>query len=237
MRAEIIEAIRTHAAAVYPDECCGLVVQSGEVEKYYPCRNLATQPTEQFVLSPEDYASAEDLGTVVGIVHSHPDATTRPSKLDEAMCDESNLPWHILSWPDGDFRTITPRGELPLLERPFVLGHSDCWGLVMSYFRQTHGIELIDFRVDYPWWEDSYPDNFYEDNWYRAGFREFLGVPQVGDLVMMQIQSKKWNHSGVILEGNMLLHHLYGRLSNRTPYGGYWRERTMKIVRHKDLFV
>jgi cell wall-associated NlpC family hydrolase len=65
------------------------------------------------------------------------------------------FPWHIISWPEGDLRTIHPRGELPLLERPFVLGHYDCWGLVMSYFRQTHGIELHDYRVDYPWWERS----------------------------------------------------------------------------------
>jgi hypothetical protein len=32
----------------------------------------------------------------------------------------------------------------------------------------------------------------------------------------MQVQANKWNHAGVLLEGNLLLHHLYGRLSNRT---------------------
>ncbi|MGS3355171.1 C40 family peptidase, partial [Escherichia coli] len=132
-------------------------------------------------------------------------------------------------------RTIQPRGELPLLERPFVLGHFDCWGLVMSYFRQTHCIELHDYRVDYPWWENSYPDNFYQDCWYECGFREFDGPPQEGDLVIMQVQADKWNHAGILLEGNMLLHHLYGHLSQRVPYGGYWQERTMKIVRYKDL--
>lgn len=36
--------------------------------------------------------------------------------------------------------------------------------------------------------------------------------------------------------GNLLLHHLYGHLSKRVPYGGYWIERTMKIVRHHSLF-
>lgn len=105
----------------------------------------------------------------------------------------------------------------------------------MSYFRQVHGIELTDYRVDYPWWEDAHPENLYRDNWYACGFREFIGQPQPGDLVMMQVQSKKWNHAGIYLEGNKLLHHLYGRLSSRTPYGGYWRERTMKIVRYYSL--
>jgi proteasome lid subunit RPN8/RPN11 len=81
------------------------------------------EPTEHFVLSPEDYAAAEDWGTVIAIVHSHPDATTQPSELDKAQCDLMAVPWHIVSWPEGDLRTINPRGELPLLERPL------CWGL------------------------------------------------------------------------------------------------------------
>lgn len=235
MRQKIIDAIMAHAAAEYPRECCGVVVQKSRVQRYMPCRNLASEPTEHFHLSPEDYAAAEDWGTVIAIVHSHPDATTQPSELDKAQCDATLLPWHIASWPEGDIRTIQPRGELPLLERPFVLGHFDCWGLVMSYFRQTHGIELTDYRVDYPWWEDSYPENFYHDCWYECGFREFSGAPRPGDMVIMQVQATKWNHAGILLEGNMLLHHLYGHLSQRVPYGGYWQERTMKVLRHMSM--
>lgn len=235
MHQRLIDAIAAHAGAEYPRECCGVVVQTGRRERYIPCRNLAADPTEQFHLSPEDYAMAEDQGTVTAVVHSHPDATTQPSELDKALCDAMMLPWHIISWPEGDFRTLHPRGELSLIGRPFVLGVYDCWGLVMSYFRQTHGIELTDYRVDHPWWEDAYPENFYRDCWYECGFRAFNGPPQPGDMVMMQVQSNKWNHAGILLEGNMLLHHLYGHLSQRTPYGGYWRDRTMKIVRHKTL--
>ncbi|MER2386725.1 NlpC/P60 family protein, partial [Klebsiella pneumoniae] len=77
---------------------------------------------------------------------------------------------------------------------------------------------------------------FYQDCWYECGFREFDGPPQPGDMVIMQVQADKWNHAGILLEENMLLHHLYGHLSNRVPYGGYWMERTMKIVRHHSLF-
>lgn len=55
-----------------------------------------------------------------------------------------------------------------------MLGHTDCWGLVMSYFRQQHCIELTDYRVDYPWWESG-EENRYLDNWYKCGFQEFTG--------------------------------------------------------------
>ena len=157
-----------HARAEYPRECCGVVAQKSRVERYFPCRNLADNPTEQFHLAPEDYVAAAEWGTITLIVHSHPDATTQPSELDKAQCDAMELPWAIASWPEGDLRTLLPRGELPLVGRQFVLGHTDCWGLVMSYYRQEHGLALPDYRADYPWWERG--ENRYLDNWHACGF-------------------------------------------------------------------
>ncbi|PHM63742.1 peptidase P60 [Xenorhabdus ishibashii] len=122
MRDNTLQAIFAHAKSEYPNECCGVIAQKSRVEKYFPCKNLALNPTEQFHLAPLDYAKASEWGTITGIVHSHPDATTQPSELDAAQCDTTELPWHIVSWPEGDFRTIYPRGELPLVGRPFVLG-------------------------------------------------------------------------------------------------------------------
>ena len=234
MREKTIQAIVAHAAEVYPAECCGVVAQKSRVERYFPCSNIAENPTEQFHLSPEDYIAAEEWGTVTGIVHSHPDATTQPSELDKAQCDAMAIPWHIVSYPEGDLRTVMPRGELPLVGRAFVLGHTDCWGLVMSYFRQTHGIVLNDYRVDYLWWESG-RENLYLDNWYECGFREFSGPPQSGDMVIMQVSAPVANHAGILLDDGMLLHHMYGMLSQRVPYGGYWKDRTVKIVRHMSL--
>ena len=234
MREKTIQAIVAQAAEVYPAECCGVVAQKSRVERYFPCRNIAENPTEQFHLSPEDYIAAEEWGTVTGIVHSHPDATTQPSELDKAQCDAMAMPWHIVSYPEGDLRTVMPRGELPLVGRAFVLGHTDCWGLVMSYFRQTHGIVLNDYRVDYPWWESG-RENLYLDNWYECGFREFSGPPQSGDMVIMQVSAPVANHAGILLDDGMLLHHMYGMLSQRVPYGGYWKDRTVKIVRLEHL--
>lgn len=235
MRDKTVEDVRQHAIDEYPREACGVVAKSGDEERYFRCRNVTAGDAEEcFTLNPRDYARAEDWGEIVSIVHSHPDATAHASPTDLAMCDLTRLPWHIFSYPEGDLRTYQPRESLPLIGRDFVLGVYDCWGLVMSYFQQEHGISLTDFRLPYPWWEDKYPENLYRDLWYECGFREFDGPARDGDLVIMQVQSNKWNHGGVLVDGGMLLHHLYGHVSKRVPYGGYWRDRTMKIVRHKD---
>lgn len=115
MREKTVSAILAHAAASFPEECCGVVIQKGRVEKFIPCKNQAESPTEQFELNPEDYAVAEEQGTVVAIVHSHPGdgATTQPSELDMLMCDATELPPIIASWPEGDIRTVMPRGDRP----------------------------------------------------------------------------------------------------------------------------
>ncbi|VDZ64754.1 Uncharacterised protein [Serratia odorifera] len=154
MRKQIIRAVLAHAQAEYPRECCGLVVQNGRRQRYVPCRNLSPEPTEQFSLSPEDYADAEDIGDIVAIVHSHPDATTQPSQLDIAQCDLSQLPWIIASWPEGDIRELMPtEGIKPLVGRPFVHGFWDCYAIVRDWYQLERGITLPNFERSDGWWE------------------------------------------------------------------------------------
>ncbi|MGU0055970.1 hypothetical protein ACVXG7_09265 [Enterobacter hormaechei] len=52
----------------------------------------------------------------------------------------------------------------------------------------------------------------------------------------MQVDSDKRNHVGIITEEGELLHHLYGQPSALPRYArGYFKDRTMICVRHKDL--
>ena len=86
-------AIRAHAAADYPHECCGFLVgrADGEtvtVSRTVPAANLRDDsPRNRFEIDPGDLvktdrmARAAGLG-VVGFYHSHPDAPARPSAFD-----------------------------------------------------------------------------------------------------------------------------------------------------------
>jgi proteasome lid subunit RPN8/RPN11 len=250
MRKHIIAAIQAHAATEYPKECCGLLLAIGRAQKYFPCRNIATEPNEEFRLDPEDYAAAEDLGEVIGIVHSHPDATSRPSPHDLAMCEATALPWHILSWPEGDLRSITPTGSTPLLNRPFVHGVWDCWGICAEWYQREWGLEFEAFKRADGWWENAESASLYEQHYEAAGFVR-VDRPQRGDLIVMHVgRTVHPNHAGIYLgtdpvlpgeesgafgPGPFLLHHLYGRPSEIIVFGGPWHERTRLILRHKDV--
>ncbi|WP_373947539.1 C40 family peptidase [Pandoraea sputorum] len=214
---------------------CGLLLVRKGRMRYRGCRNLA-QGTEHFVMAPEDFAAAEDLGEVVGVVHSHPDSPAAPSEADLVGCEATGLPWHILSWPTDDLRTIEPSGYIaPLIGRTFAHGVLDCWSLVRDFYARELGIELPDFERRDDWWAQG--ENLYMEGYPKAGFVVVnQDAPEkVGDVILMQRRAEVPNHAGVYLGGGLMLHHMHGRLSTREVYGGYWREITRCVLRHQNL--
>ena len=234
MRKHILAAVREHAAAEYPREACGLILRIGRRHEYVPCTNTATDPAEEFRIAPEAYAAAEDRGEVVGVAHSHPDATSQPSVRDVAACNSGDVPWHILSWPEGDLRTIVPE-DAPLIGRHFVHGTDhDCYGLIRAWYQQERGIELPRFPHDSFWWERG--DDLYVRHYRDAGFEQVVdGTLQPGDVILMQIQARQINHGAFYLGGGLIQHHLFGRPSGRDVWGGYWQERARMVVRYTAL--
>ncbi len=241
MRPETEAEVREHALAEFPRESCGLVAIVKGRERYLPCRNEAETPSEHFVLCPQDWAKAEDLGEIIAVVHSHPNASAKASEADRVACESSGLPWHIVSVlsdcgdaPEaGEIATIEPTGyQAPLVGRPFAHGVLDCYSLVRDWFEREMEIELPDFERRDLWWERG--GDLYMQNFSAAGCSPFVGAPRRGDIILMQVRAKVVNHAAVYLGDGLMLHHLYGRLSSRDVYGGYWQEVTRMIVRHRE---
>lgn len=93
---DLLEAIKRHGEAEYPNECCGLLIgrieeagRSRFVVEIYPVKNSWEDGprSNRMLIAPLDYARAEreslkkGLG-VVGDYHSHPDHPAVPSKFD-----------------------------------------------------------------------------------------------------------------------------------------------------------
>lgn len=234
MREKLMNAIRRHVATEYPKEACGVVVQTRHSQIFIPCRNVAERPADTFTLSPDDYQAALAQGEIIMIVHSHPDVVSLvPSEMDRIQCDWSGTEWGIMSWPDGDFCTLTPRVERDYVGRQWVLGYADCWTLIREYYRREFGLSLGDYSVPYEWWENG-GERLYDDNWQHEGFVEVEPRDmQPGDIIMMSIQAGVTNHAAVFLGDNIILHHMSGHLSTRTPYGRYYRDRTVRVVRYR----
>lgn len=97
----LLEKIRDHGRASYPQECCGLLlghtVNGGKaVVDLKPMENVHENSRHnRYVIAPRDLLEAEKearkMGVeIVGIYHSHPDHPARPSQFDR----ENAFPWY-----------------------------------------------------------------------------------------------------------------------------------------------
>ena len=138
-----LEDFRKHTEAEYPKEACGFIVGVGKKERYFPANNIAELADKYFIIDPVSYAEAEDMGTILGICHSHPNEGCNPSEADRVTCETTNKPWHILSWPGNMLYSWEPEGyEAPLVGRTFSYGTLDCCTLMRDYFKKELNIEF-----------------------------------------------------------------------------------------------
>ena len=227
----MIKAIEDHALACYPQESCGLIVVVKGKERYIPCRNIASG--SNFAIHPEDYAAAEDVGAIIKIVHSHPNASPKPSQADIASCEKTGLPWLIISVPTMQVHEFKPTGYVtPLMGREFVHGVLDCYSFIRDYYQQILNIEIPDFDRSDNWWQAG--DNLYLDGYQSAGFRRVDDL-QPHDVILMTVASKVPNHGAIYVGDNIIEHHQVSRLSSRDVYGGWYRKITSHYLRHEAL--
>lgn len=228
---DLLTDIAAHAERDYPREACGLVVVIKGRARYRACRNIA-ESHEHFVIDPLDYAAAEDSGSVLMVVHSHPDAAPEPSQADRVGCEQSGLPWAIIGWPSGAVQTIEPCGyQAPLIGRQFSHGILDCWTLVRDYYQRALGVTLPDYQRPDDWWVKG--QTLYLDHYAEAGFVPVTEA-RANDMLLMQVASPTPNHAALWMGDGTILHHQMGRLSSRDVYGGWYRKITTHILRHRS---
>jgi proteasome lid subunit RPN8/RPN11 len=99
------DAVLHHAAAAWPEECCGLLLgKSDTIVEARPARNIAQDRLRRFQIDPADhFAAIRDARasgrTVVGAYHSHPRGEPRPSPTDFAEAFEDSEFVHVIVRP------------------------------------------------------------------------------------------------------------------------------------------
>ena len=224
---------KKHAEKCLPEEACGLIYIHKGKTKYKPCENISISPKETFIIRPKDYADVADIGTIIGVFHSHPNEKPYPSPADKSICEKYKMPWFIYSVCFDEWFDFQPSGyKAPLVGREYVFGIHDCWSLIRDYF-ETLNIKLRDW--DRPINPKDFCDNpYFEKCFIDTGFRELKPEEnlQVNDCLLFSLNSTGLNHIGVLLKNQMILHHIEGRLSSRDFYGEWLMKCTGKRIRY-----
>lgn len=240
------EDMLDHAAACYPRESCGLLVN----RQYIECENIADNDNE-FKINPRDVVRAEKLGKIEAIVHSHPNGSTNPSTFDLIQMQHHDVPWVIVAYPEIDIKVHAPKPyKAPLINREYIHGVLDCYSIVRDYYARELDIQLDNFERTDKWWESASNSDLYIDNFASQGFVQVHTLAR-HDVILCRVQpTEHVNHALIYLGHNggltseetetaigehLVLHHPYLRRSRREIYGRVWQERTAIIVRHKSF--
>lgn len=237
---EYIKHMMEHAKSAHPYEACGLVVQNTGEPFLLLSKNMATNPRSEFQISEDAWLAVADGDTVVGIYHSHADESCEPSMTDRVMCEATDLPWHIVSYPQHGYTCIVPEGyKAPYLRRPYVHGVLDCYTIIKDWYEREWQLELPEFDREDLWWEKD--QDLYQDNFGKLGFKELPPgtAAEIGDAFLIQLGTKRTqkvrpNHGAIYIGDGKILHHPRGRLSGEDVYGGMWEQFTVYHLRHES---
>ena len=100
--APILAAMRAHAAAAHPLECCGLLLGEGDhITAAEPAANVHPSPHTHFEIDPAALIAAHRAARaggpqVVGNYHSHPHGPPDPSATDRAHAAGDGRIWAII---------------------------------------------------------------------------------------------------------------------------------------------
>lgn len=123
-----------------------------------------------------------------------------------------------------------------LLGRKFDYPNTNCYTLLRSFYADNFNLAFPNYACPNEFWK--YDLNLYITRAQRMGFKLLDCHPseyQLGDVFIMAVRSSIGNHCGILVENGQLLHHLYGQLSEVTPYKGVYRNCTIGVFRHKDV--
>jgi proteasome lid subunit RPN8/RPN11 len=231
--------IFAHAVDCYPHEACGVIID----DVYVACQNRAENPEHDFRIDFEKEFDPARYHDVQAIVHSHGDQPFITA-ADMAAQVAAAMPYGMVSVISGRPDKIVWWGDQlpiqPLLERTFEHGVRDCSSLVRDWFRMQ-GTVFPNTPRDWQWWKTG--RNLLEDELRAFGFQEISRETPLknGDVLTFIIGRDETgapleviNHSAVVVEQQLILHHLYNRLSRREP-AHIWARRAKKIFRYPNL--
>ena len=241
------EDMLDHAAACYPNESCGYIID----RKYVPCTNVHESPDKQFKIGYKDVLRCEQLGKIEAVVHSHPDGSSKPTTFDLMQMSIGAVPWVIVAYPEIDIKVHAAKPyKAPLINREYIHGVLDCYSIVRDYYARELDIQLDNFERQDKWWESPSNSDLYIDNFASQGFVQVHTLAR-HDIILCRVQPTEYVNHALIYLGNdrgltseetekvigehLVLHHPYMRRSRREIYGNVWQERTAIILRHKSL--
>lgn len=237
--------IKKDAQDKYPNECCGLIFENGEITS---CRNVSDTLEKSFVIDTEELEK-NILNYITGFYHSHKDYPEF-SVADIAFSEKLKKICVLYVVDLDTFKEYHPNGmEIPYEGRPFFFGHLDCFSLFQDYYRRELNINIIlpvinhPKRYDIKYWQTKEALIEFDKLGRPAWIHNFLmdnNFTKVDDLKKYDILVFKApnipfpSHVAIYLDNNQILHHFF-EYSARENYSNAFKRMNVGVYRHQSL--
>lgn len=133
-----------------------------------------------------------------------------------------------------------------LLGKPFDHGKNDCYQILRDVFKDNLNIKLRSYARPDDWWINDEMDlDLYRRNYEAEGF-QLVDLSHVRDLQILDValisipdprnpKRTVVNHCAIYVGNGQVIHHPYGRFSEKTRYAGGLKNLTSMVIRHKDV--
>jgi hypothetical protein len=114
---------------------------------------------------------------------------------------------------------------------PYLPGRDDCYSIGRKFFLKNFGIRLKNYARPDRFWEDTQLDlyKFYNLEGFEVVFDQKI---EIGDVLLMPLLTPFATHACIMVDDNVILHHLPGQLSATDRMRPKWSNRATIIVRH-----
>ena len=228
---QFLDDIEKHFSECYPRESCGiLAVIKGELQ-WFPCDNVA-EDDDDFIIDSSQYIEISQRGDIVGVIHSHPDASCEPSQSDIDYCNATGVKYYIFSYPEMELYTLYPETtKKELYGREYKFGVNDCFEAMRDYLKEQNISIPPRAAFEDDWWKKGL-DYFTDEIIESYGYTRVTGNMQENDVIIFTINAEVGNHCGVYLGDDIFYHHAENRLSCRENLYPFYKKYITGVYRY-----
>ena len=231
----MLHEIEEHFHNEYPKEACGVLAIVKGKKKWFPCKNVA-ENDDDFIMCSIDYFRIKSKYDIVGIVHSHPDASNEPSIADVNNCNAIGIPYYIFSYPKMELNIIEPdKKQYPLIGREYKFGIQDCFEGMRDYLSSKNIVIPPRAPFEDDWWKKKL--NYFCSDIIQKWNHKEVKEPQENDVLIFTVEADVPNHCGVYIGNDCFFHHAVNRLSCREHLYPFWIKYLTGVYRYDENSV
>lgn len=231
----IEKSVISHSESKPNEEVCGLILKhpSGEVliEKV---QNTHSDKENGFYMPQSLLIKHLISKTILGIYHSHPKSSEKPSVIDVKMSEEICLPYLIYSLKTKKFFLYFPESYEPdeLIGRSYVKGFNECSCIFKDYFQKILGINITKWNKNY-WLPEK--DKEANDLLLKILDKNLKKVKTIKehDVIVFEVKKNARLHIGIYLGDDFFMHQPKQQLSQKQILDERWQSKIKYLYRYR----